>query len=399
MLFRRNTKESVRNECRSNVINEHVNLLDFTFQERSIYDSYLQGHNNKYSDFLIQLCCHPELSNATKEIVKNCKTLDEIQTVLLQHNQQTLIKLKGTLSQLTQQIDIVQMQLQQTMTTDESYGSVLKQELTNLKRKYTATLGSIQNTQRTHDYLNTCIQSIKSNEYDQTCPICLETISNMSITKCGHKHCWDCIRESHRIQSANNGNTRCATCNVPISISDVYLVRQIVEQKKDDCNERDSIIENVKSTKIGTIIHFIKSMDKKNKIILFSQWDQLLHKVGDFLQRYNINIVYCSGSVYQKQNAINTFIKDPNTNIIMLSSSHAASGINLTIAHKIILLEPVYGPVEYRRNIENQAIGRADRIGQNNPIDVYRFIIKDTLEEDIINGNIDDKFMKNLIVV
>jgi SNF2 family DNA or RNA helicase len=78
--------------------------------------------------------------------------------------------------------------------------------------------------------------------------------------------------------------------------------------------------------------------------------------------------------------------KSNDVNIILLSSRNAASGINLTAANKIILLEPVYGTKEYRYNIESQAIGRADRIGQKRPIDVLRFIIKDTIEEDIFNN-------------
>jgi SWI/SNF-related matrix-associated actin-dependent regulator of chromatin subfamily A3 len=64
---------------------------------------------------------------------------------------------------------------------------------------------------------------------------------------------------------------------------------------------------------------------------------------------------------------------------------HAASGINLTVANKIILLEPVYGTPEYRKDIETQAIGRADRIGQKRPIDVYRFIVRDTIEHETVS--------------
>lgn len=91
------------------------------------------------------------------------------------------------------------------------------------------------------------------------------------------------------------------------------------------------------------------------------------------------------------------FCKQSDINIILLSSRNAASGINLTIANKIILLEPVYGTKEYRYNIESQAIGRADRLGQNRPIEIYRFIIKNTIEEDIINNFIDDNKIKQMV--
>jgi hypothetical protein len=71
----------------------------------------------------------------------------------------------------------------------------------------------------------------------------------------------------------------------------------------------------------------------------------------------------------------------------MLSSESAASGTNLTKAEMVILLDPVYGTYEYRRNTEWQAIGRAYRTGQTKQVQVVRFIVKDTVEEKIYNLN------------
>ena len=161
--------------------------------------------------------------------------------------------------------------------------------------------------------------------------------------------------------------------------------------------ELNSLINDTKSTKIGNIIYFLKTTLKKDdKVILFSQWDEILHKVGSKLEQFKINFVYCEGSVYKKKRAISSFIKNSDVNVILLSSRNAASGINLTSANKIILLEPIYGSQEYRKDIESQAIGRADRLGQKRPIQICRFIIKETIEEDIYNNFIDDDKMKIL---
>jgi len=73
--------------------------------------------------------------------------------------------------------------------------------------------------------------------------------------------------------------------------------------------------------------------------------------------------------------------------VIMLSSESAASGTNLTKASKVILLDPVAGEYEYRRNMEWQAIGRAYRLGQTKPVEIVRLIIKDTVEEEIYRDN------------
>ena len=74
----------------------------------------------------------------------------------------------------------------------------------------------------------------------------------------------------------------------------------------------------------------------------------------------------------------------------MLSSESAASGTNLTKASQIILLDPVYGDFKYRKDTENQAIGRAHRLGQTEQLEVVRFIVKESIEEEIYNTNIEE---------
>ena len=79
----------------------------------------------------------------------------------------------------------------------------------------------------------------------------------------------------------------------------------------------------------------------------------------------------------------------------MLSSKNSASGINLSCANKIIFIEPILGNKKYRDETENQAISRANRIGNKHPsIEIIKFIIKDTIEEDIYNNNVDDLQLK-----
>jgi SNF2 family DNA or RNA helicase len=181
--------------------------------------------------------------------------------------------------------------------------------------------------------------------------------------------------------------------------TDIYLLNNI-QQENIIYSELDDIINNVKSTKIGNIIYFLKTtITKSDKVILFSQWDELLNKVGHIIEKYNIKPLYCTGTVYQKKRVIDQFSKDNECNLIMLSSNNCASGLNLTIANKIIFLEPIYGSKEYRSDIQSQAIGRCDRISQKRPIEIYNFIIKNTIEEDIINDSIDDSNIENINLI
>jgi SNF2 family DNA or RNA helicase len=401
MLFRRNLKYSIENECCKNILSEYVNLLTFTNHERSIYDSYLEGYKSKYSDFLIKLCCHPDLDTNTKELIKNCKTFEQIHKCMLDFNKNQLSKEKQFIISTEMSISSSETELQNynnhVNDAEDPELQRIKLNLQILKRKLTNYKKTYDNISRTYNYLVKSIQTLNTEEH-LNCPICLDEIERekLTITKCGHKFCWDCIYNTYKTNTKNNVNIKCPCCNNIITVNDLYLLKEEKKNELSDVSLND-IVESVRSTKIGNIIHFLKTTLKKHdKVILFSQWDELLHKVGSKLEQFKLKIVYCDGSVYNKKRAISSFVKNHDVNVILLSSCNAASGINLTTANKIILLEPIYGSHDYRKDIESQAIGRADRLGQTRPIEIYRFIIKETIEEDIYNNFIDDDKMKNL---
>ena len=152
-----------------------------------------------------------------------------------------------------------------------------------------------------------------------------------------------------------------------------------------DLKNKLELIDKV-GTKIANIIYYIKSVP--DHIIIFSQWDDMLRKIGHILDDYGIKNVFCRGNVFQRDKAVRLFSSDPTMRVIMLSSESAASGTNLTKASKVILTDPVCGTYEYRKNTEGQAVGRAHRTGQMNEVEVLRFIICDTIEEEIFKANI-----------
>ena len=71
----------------------------------------------------------------------------------------------------------------------------------------------------------------------------------------------------------------------------------------------------------------------------------------------------------------------------MLSSDSCSSGSNLTEANHIILLDTINAQKSESKAIEDQAIGRAVRIGQKQNVHVYRLIMKDTIEHEYFIRN------------
>jgi SNF2 family DNA or RNA helicase len=231
-------------------------------------------------------------------------------------------------------------------------------------------------------------------EDDEMCSICLNKITgdDVGVTKCGHMYCFMCIKEMIR------SNPKCPQCMKPVNHNEIHMISfedlTSKEQTK-DVLDKISLISKI-GTKLANLIFYIKN--SKEKCIVFSQWDDLLKKVGDVLDTYGIKNVFCRGNVWTRDKAIRDFTQKQDIQVIMLSSESAAAGTNLTAATKVILLDPVSGTYEYRKNTEGQAIGRAHRTGQTKQVSVVRFIIKDTVEEEIYNENIEEdaKFKKDV---
>jgi len=76
--------------------------------------------------------------------------------------------------------------------------------------------------------------------------------------------------------------------------------------------------------------------------------------------------------------------KQDSTQIIILSSTQNASGIDLSFINNVIIIEP-FANYLYGREIEKQLIGRVHRINQCRDVNVYRLIMRNTIEQQIYN--------------
>jgi SNF2 family DNA or RNA helicase len=219
---------------------------------------------------------------------------------------------------------------------------------------------------------------------EDNCGICMCEISgeDVGVTKCGHIFCFECLK------TFISSNSRCPLCSVPQTSKDISMISfekpVFTKENTEILKNKLELIDRV-GTKLTNLIYYLNSIT--DHVIIFSQWDSLLRKVGDVLTEHGIPNVYCKGNVWSRDKAIREFNSDDKIKVIMLSSESAASGTNLTKASKVILLDPVSGNYEYRRNMEWQAIGRAYRLGQTKSVEIVRFIIKDTVEEEIYKDN------------
>jgi len=84
-------------------------------------------------------------------------------------------------------------------------------------------------------------------------------------------------------------------------------------------------------------------------------------------------------SAKNRDKSIQAFQKDPPTTVFILSVRSGAVGINLTAASHVFMIEPCLNPA-----LENQAIGRAWRMGQTRPVTVKILAVQDSIETNIV---------------
>ena len=114
------------------------------------------------------------------------------------------------------------------------------------------------------------------------------------------------------------------------------------------------------------------------KAILFSQWVRCIDWLDERLKQFG-TLVYHGGIPSKKREPIlKQFKEDPDAHLLMMSYGTGAVGLNLQFAGYVFLFDRWWNPA-----VEDQAINRAHRIGQKNPVIVTKFISKNTVEERI----------------
>jgi hypothetical protein len=148
-------------------------------------------------------------------------------------------------------------------------------------------------------------------------------------------------------------------------------------------------LRNEYGTKIAKLISWIQATiaeGDSNRFILFSKYDDYLNTVKEVLERSKIPSVMVKGTVVNKSKALKQF-REEDVKVVLLSLERSASGMNLIEANYVVLLDPMDGTVEEARAYEIQALGRAHRHGQEQKVTLVRFVIQDSVEEELYLRN------------
>ncbi|CEP09742.1 hypothetical protein [Parasitella parasitica] len=375
----------------------NIEYLPFTAHEQDIYDAIYSDSQIKFSYYceagrvgnnyasifqlltrLRQTCCHPYLALQTKETV------------------------------------------QQGIKASQEGGEI---SLENLIQRQTSSDSSQMSSQRGNGkYGLSVLQNMLAMQdvIADECPICFEIVDVMIGLPCMHFACRPCIMDYLQVsfhyhyrnkRSIHNHSQKkedeglpgeCPVCrHGPILQSQLLefthqkttAEQDEVKQQQQDVLESKRVVKyDIKkavggykvSTKINALIRHLQQNRIDNlKTVVFSQFTSFLDLIGDSLNRENILFTRLDGSMPQakREKVLSSFSKEGEggVEVLLISLRAGGVGLNLTCANRVIMMDPWWNFA-----IEAQAIDRVHRLGQSKDVVVTRFVMKDSVEERIL---------------
>ncbi len=121
-------------------------------------------------------------------------------------------------------------------------------------------------------------------------------------------------------------------------------------------------------------------IDEGHRALVFSQFVTFLDKIKQAVEREGWTYEYLDGSTRNREERVQRFQSDESISLFLISLKAGGEGLNLTGADYVFLMDPWWNPA-----VERQAMDRTHRIGQDQPVMVYRLICPGTIEEDMLS--------------
>ena len=134
------------------------------------------------------------------------------------------------------------------------------------------------------------------------------------------------------------------------------------------------------SGKFENVVHTLDNVLKGgHKVLIFSQFVKHLSIFRAHFEKEHIPFAYLDGSTKNRGEIVAEFQENKELKVFLISIKAGGVGLNLTQADYVFILDPWWNPA-----VEQQAIDRSHRIGQEKKVFIYKFIAKDTVEEKIL---------------
>ncbi|KAI9311357.1 SNF2 family N-terminal domain-containing protein [Dichotomocladium elegans] len=346
-----------------------IEYLTFTPPEQDIYDSLYTDSKTKFTHFcaagkalsnyasifqllmrLRQVACHPYLvlGKSDPTIYTKDGGITSLQSLLAKYS---------------------------SACNDNSYSASVYKKLA---------AAASQSSQATTEDLD----AEGDHDIAEECPLCLDMTDAKIVLPCMHMFCRDCLMSYFQSLENKGEAYECPSCRKEVQQADLLEISKradvMGEGKSPSFDVRQVVGGYKTSAKLEAMMRHLRRYSReKQKTVIFSQFTSFLDIIEITLKRENIGFTRLDGSQKQADRAkvLQDFSdKENNTLVLLISLRAGGVGLNLTCATRVLIMDPWWNFA-----VEAQAIDRVHRLGQENPVIVTRFIMKNSVEERILD--------------
>uniref|UniRef100_A0A669DNC5 Helicase like transcription factor n=1 Tax=Oreochromis niloticus TaxID=8128 RepID=A0A669DNC5_ORENI len=249
----------------------------------------------------------------------------------------------------------------------------------DLLAKISSDLGAAATPAELRERLIEKLRLVLASGSDEECSVCLDSVRLPVITHCAHVYCRPCIAQ---VISTSGQVARCPLCRSEIKTSElVEFPQEEMEEENSTKSERWRTSSKVQAL-MGNLLR-LRSKDSSIKCLVVSQFTRFLTILETPLREHGFSFVRLDGTMTQKKRTqvIQEFQSSAadSPTIMLLSLKAGGVGLNLTAASHVFLMDPAWNPAT-----EEQCIDRCHRLGQKRKVVVTKFIVKDSVEENMV---------------
>jgi len=162
----------------------------------------------------------------------------------------------------------------------------------------------------------------------------------------------------------------------------LQILAEIMRLRRACCNPRLIVADSsIPSAKLDLFTKLVSELrENGHKALVFSQFVDHLALIRAHLDQAGFSYQYLDGNTpsRERQQQVQDF-QAGRGDLFLISLKAGGLGLNLTAADYVIHMDPWWNPA-----VEDQASDRAHRIGQQHPVTIYRLVVKNTIEEKIV---------------
>lgn len=168
--------------------------------------------------------------------------------------------------------------------------------------------------------------------------------------------------------------------------SGIVMLDALLKLRQVCCDPRLVKLKSARKTKRSAKLEQLRELvpplvEEGRRILIFSQFTEMLALIGETLEKDGISFTTLTGDTPGKTRTQRVALfQQGEIPVFLISLKAGGTGLNLTAADTVIHYDPWWNPA-----VEAQATGRAHRMGQQNPVFVYKLVCAGTVEERILD--------------